>query len=560
MKFANITKRYRKPSPQTISRDIELLEPVSVLSVQAAYEETQPLEISNHYDCIPQYHENEADFSGQGTSSQHHQQSYTNHGVITSPDQSCKLKGTTRSQEKRKRQSTQEIFDNMEQISSESCDSAVVSTDSAKPKAKRWAISMNTKRKFHELRKSGMSVKGASKEVGIGRTSGYSIDKNHNEGSSTDTGLNNAEKYRNGSPRNPSVEKIIDHWHTLTSRRGIYICEKKLRAQAFEIHRALPDDNSTRPPKFSTQWTVGFFKRYVRKINYHSYPSKGDLSTWRQLVIQLNLHMENKDDIFIFGVADMFLNMAPARKSTKADHKRFETHDDNSSASILMCCNHRGEKIPAHIHLRLDADTPEPQQYESNEVSLSTLSRTGVQEYLQGLDSRMKKLNRNIILFVSNAIWSAFLESERPKLQNIKIVSVPRGIDSLLPLDAVLMKEFKDSYHIKLANNCKEIKDNPRSYKLHLSLIRETWNGVSDKKIEESCGNFWKKVITGDEKFSIGQVNPENQILNLKSALKAAYGEEHEHYSHYLHHDGYTGLSCELWNMVHEYQKMSLKN
>ncbi|KAF9997121.1 hypothetical protein BGZ80_007077, partial [Entomortierella chlamydospora] len=136
--------------------------------------------------------------------------------------------------------------------------------------------------------------------------------------------------------RSPIVEKLLVNWLKHLKIRGTVVSDKKICAQAIEIHRLLSSFQRDRlsPCQFTTGWLKGFRNRYGVSMELKSdYPSMSYFSNWATKVIEWNLNKYGTDDIYTCGLTSMFLSVMPASNLKDEGDKLVSNDTDYSSAT-----------------------------------------------------------------------------------------------------------------------------------------------------------------------------------------------------------------------------------
>ncbi|KAF9357219.1 hypothetical protein BGX26_004055 [Mortierella sp. AD094] len=323
--------------------------------------------------------------------------------------------------------------------------------------------------------------------------------------------------------RSPIVEKLLVNWLKNLKIRGTIVSDKKICTQAIEIHRLLSSFQRDRlsPCQFTTGWLKGFRNRFGASMELKSdYPSPSYFSSWATKVIEWKLDKYGTDDIYTCGLTI----------------RRDSINDDDFS---------------------LDQSTS------NSRVGEFTSSSFG--EWLAQLDAYVF---RAILLLVDTTIWTYVeaISTRISQLRFVKVVLVPDGLSSSLPMNTKLLKEFKAYYHAHLFNIAPNVMVSPLgAHKPQLLLIPATWFQVSVSIIKQSFQNFLEVagLATGGGNNSLFNIQPleddegESGRDRLQRALKGIgivteLFQVHElyRYHYYTAQDGDTGPSSALFTQI----------
>ncbi|KAF9162060.1 hypothetical protein BGX20_001875 [Mortierella sp. AD010] len=153
--------------------------------------------------------------------------------------------------------------------------------------------------------------------------------------------------------RTPEVERLLVVWLRELKVQGVNVSDKKIRAQAIEIHRMLSNDLEGYQHRdghlYTESWLKRFRKRQALSLALKSvYPTGRAQVYWATLVHQSNLSSLDPNDIYICDLANIFMRMKPAGESNEP--RRATQIKGDASASVLLCCNGTGnDRLPARI-------------------------------------------------------------------------------------------------------------------------------------------------------------------------------------------------------------------
>lgn len=140
------------------------------------------------------------------------------------------------------------------------------------------------------------------------------------------------------------LEELLALWCQNLKCRGAAITNKKITAQALEIHRMLSGLLVQPQPGFL--FTSGWLKRF--KERHCSSPAATQTSTvhrdesWLSLDEYFKSFEGDEEDIFTCGITSMYLNALPAGVIGSSQHGSPKRIAGDPSASVLLCCNANG--------------------------------------------------------------------------------------------------------------------------------------------------------------------------------------------------------------------------
>ncbi|KAF9162059.1 Tigger transposable element-derived protein 6, partial [Mortierella sp. AD010] len=331
------------------------------------------------------------------------------------------------------------------------------------------------------------------------------------------------------------VDSIVANWAGGLESKGISVSDKKISAQALEVHRLLSDVLMERLPScmYTGGWIKGFKRRYgtfLKKQRIH--PTQGVWQSWKHVSKALNLSKYQPEDVYLLDVASLFLDVVP-RSDVRGESVL--------GASVLLCCNGAGSFMP-----NPDITWGLPHQIDS--VGHFDSIRLMAQKQYLKLDEMVQ---RESVLLVNQAMWN-YLESiiSTPQLRLLKVVLVPNGISSALPMRARLQSEFKAAYHTLILGNSQKAEDTQLGPSI---FITDSWTQDHRHAIQESFEGFWVTVVRlAPDQFpeSLSQ-NKKHTNGRLQRAISRLFpGKERKKYEHYLAHDGDIGPSDHIYNLI----------
>ncbi|KAF9170464.1 hypothetical protein BGX21_008807 [Mortierella sp. AD011] len=176
-------------------------------------------------------------------------------------------------------------------------------------------------------------------------------------------------------------------------------------------------------------------------------------------------------------------------------------------------------------------------------------------------------------LTIDTTIWIYVeaISARISQLRFVKIILVPNGLSSSLPMNTKLLKEFKAHYHAHLFNVAPNVTAFPLgAHRPQLLLIPAAWFQVSVSVVKQSFQNFLDVagLATGDADNSPFNIQPmeeeeeeggegESGRDRLQRALKGVgvvtelfQTQELHRYHYYTAQDGDTGPSSALFTQI----------
>lgn len=196
------------------------------------------------------------------------------------------------------------------------------------------------------------------------------------------------------------------------------------------------------------------------------------------------------EEIFNCDETGLFYKMLPNSSFTVKNATNSNIKKDKKRISVLLCCSFTGEKLnPIFIgnskHPRalagLDLSKLEI-YYRFNKKAWMTSDIFC--EWLREINESFKQQKRNVLLLLDNCSSHFNIP-----LSNIRLLFIPPNTSSIIqPLDAGIIKTFKDNYRNKLL----------------MMMLGDLNGGFSEKykKINIKDAIFWSKVAWNEIKIS----------------------------------------------------------
>ncbi|KAF8956194.1 hypothetical protein BGZ46_002423 [Entomortierella lignicola] len=211
---------------------------------------------------------------------------------------------------------------------------------------------------------------------------------------------------------------------------------------------------------FNTGWLKGFKNRTgisccsTRESQRHT-PTQTEKADWKNKMIIWKLDKYSHDDIYTCDLATMFLSAVPGQSMMPS--KR-----DSSSVSVLLGCSANGRhKLDPVVLVRQSAGEFEVGGGYNGyndvvlDAQLDDLTSSTFENWLSEFDS---SIGRKVFLFVDQPLWDMVSKGWgilKPPLRHVKIVPVPRWLSASLPMNQMIIKEFKAFFHAHVLENTK---------------------------------------------------------------------------------------------------------
>lgn len=311
------------------------------------------------------------------------------------------------------------------------------------PKKKRKSLTAAQKKEvcLKKISTPILKQKDLANEYGVSEGMIGSILKTKDHWLAIDTDSYQAGLRRERKIRFPIIEEALTLWVENAIKANLIISDNILLTKALEFAYLCKEEKF----KGSNKWVDNFKKRHNLK-QYNIHGASQDLETMREDLRQI-LKNYDLNDIFNCDETGLFWKMQPSR--TISNGQVLGTKQAKNRVTVLLTCNATGsEKLcPLLIHKNpqvlknVDKKTL-PVDYYWNSKSLMQVSIWN--QYLEKLDTRMRRQGRNILLLIDNAPTHTLYETTH--LTNITIKYLPPNTTSYLqPCDQGIINSFKVS-------------------------------------------------------------------------------------------------------------------
>ncbi|KAF8923558.1 hypothetical protein BGZ58_002806 [Dissophora ornata] len=293
------------------------------------------------------------------------------------------------------------------------------------------------------------------------------------------------------------LENLLMDWMGNLRSRSIPVTGQKIISQAPEILRMLSGLLVKPLPKclFSSGWLKGFKKRrgFQLKIPPGQEITPQDLVDSNLLKSELSRRRE--DDIYTCEIVSMYLNTpASLHDQSQGEEPQWT---DNSSATVLICCNASGtDKRGLLVLVRQDSrEFSGGGHYRlAHDASAEDLTTEVLENWLTEFD---KSLNRNISLLVDDTVWAPLRKIlfKRPeKLSRIAVIKAAAYLNQFrstaIPSAVPVAVIFKAYYHMHLdQRSFGASTSNPPTVSIDIPLefMKQAWEDV---KKDDICSYF----------------------------------------------------------------------
>ncbi|KAF9941330.1 hypothetical protein BGZ65_004142, partial [Modicella reniformis] len=289
------------------------------------------------------------------------------------------------------------------------------------------------------------------------------------------------ERYTMAKPRLHILEELLVAWILDLGSRGVYVANKKITAQAYEIHRMLSDMlvNPLPPCTYSSGWHQKFKKRHKGIFEtIQGTDSTADVNdSWSNPELIKGIFRPGIDDIYTCGVASMHLNILPPRV-------------------------YNGSCQDSSSRMRHRQTTCEIEGYEETEIygSAEDFTISTIERWLNGFNRTLK--NRRILMLVDQATWNLFRTLEASS-GNIVFVKVAMALDSSLPMAVELVKKFKQNYYYSLleAYGRRGTQAQEPSLEDQLRLVPMTWLNIQGYTVQHAFKSLLEFIRQQQQHF-----------------------------------------------------------
>lgn len=252
----------------------------------------------------------------------------------------------------------------------------------------------------------------------------------------------------------PEVNKCVLKWFKQQRNKNIPISGPLIKAKAEEFAGTLKVINF----KASTGW-LDNFKKENNIIFKNICGESGEVNLekatdWKSMLKEM---ISDRDPQNIFNVdeAGLFYQCTPNKSLTFKNEKCSGGKLSKQRVTLLIGANMSGsEKLPL-LMIGRSANPrcfknikKKPINYMSN--AKAWMTSLIFEKWLLELDCKMRKENREILLFIDNCT----AHNNIPQMSNVKVIFLPPNMTSVLqPMDQGVIKNFKHYYRQLVVKN-----------------------------------------------------------------------------------------------------------
>ncbi|KAF9400823.1 hypothetical protein BGX21_003419 [Mortierella sp. AD011] len=290
---------------------------------------------------------------------------------------------------------------------------------------------------------------------------------------------------RRVEPRKPEVEIALARWVEDEESGGKIISPKHACKRVKEIHDEIYRETKDPPPgKYTPSWLKGFEKRYRPLKKIADLPSQADKDAWKGLIDSC-ISKCKPEEIYYCHITSMTQDAVPTRDPYNGDAAR-------PFASVLLSCNAAGtdhlDPIVGYIQAWPDTVRESPREF-------SGITSSSIKQWLMDLD---EKVSKPTLLLASLSMWNTFGIALPERLKFVILIHVPESINSLLPMDATLVKEFKGFFYERQRSTaCGQAHVQSQVLGEYRSdLIKQAWLDIQEPSIKRSVENSQEVVAS----------------------------------------------------------------
>lgn len=322
-----------------------------------------------------------------------------------------------------------------------------------KQPAARIFLPLEDKMKVIEMHSRGRSIISIAEEFHVGTTQVRSIIQKkliiRNEWNSGASAMRRVTKTRTSDFQ--SINDATYQWFLNARQKNVPITGSMLKQKA----KQMADEFGMKDFCASNGWLYKFQRRRNITSRLLSGESAGicerTTTEWMNKIPQICQGYQ-LGEIFNMDETGLFFRAPPRRSLVEKGDTCFGVKRSKERVTVVLCCSAVGEKLPPLIvgrykkprcFKRVDISKIGI-DYEANRRSWMTSGN--FERWLRGVNNRMFKERRKILLFLDNCPAHPPME-----LSNMKLVFLPPNTTSRLqPLDAGIIKAFKMHYRRNL--------------------------------------------------------------------------------------------------------------
>lgn len=362
---------------------------------------------------------------------------------------------------------------------------------------KRKRLSIKEKMDIiNESEKSGLSTRKLAEKFKVGKTQVTMLLQNKEEiRSMFQEGVNTDQKRKFPKTEGLAVDQAVFNWFCKARNKNLPISGPIIQAKALEVAQCLGLSDF----KASNGWLERFCRRH--DITFKTICGESadvnveNVESWKEKLFALLKDYAPKD-VFNADETGLYYRALPTRTYALKNDKCPGRKTAKQRITILFCANMEGEKEEpliigksknprcfkgAHIDKL-------PLEWVSNKKAWMTADI--MTTWLHKFDTKMKKQNRKVVLFLDNAT-----SHSKIALDNVKLIFLPPNTTShCQPLDQGIIQNFKmiyRSYFIKRLLTCidsgSSLQEVEKSITLTNALIWITvvWRNLSPMTIKK---------------------------------------------------------------------------
>lgn len=312
---------------------------------------------------------------------------------------------------------------------------------------KNHALSLEEKIKIIEMKEKNIPVKTICEIYKCGKTQVYNACKERFK-LREEWLKGDVTRKRKRSVGYDDIDKLTWEWFQNAKSRNISVTGVMLREKAKEIAEELNKTDF----KASNGWLISFKNRHgiqPKQILEADDQSDEKLKQWRKKLPVL-IWGYKPQDLYNCGESGLFFRALPSRTLLEKDEACMEGKYAKERLTVFLCCNMDGDMEKPLVISSVQtskcfknidiSSLPVTWEFEKRSWTTSYIFK----EWLNGFNTRLKKENRNILLFLDGEIYPTKIE-----LSNIKLQYFPCDrIDETQPLDQGIIFSVKMHYRM----------------------------------------------------------------------------------------------------------------
>ena len=369
---------------------------------------------------------------------------------------------------------------------------------------------MNVLKKIDE----GKSCRSVSSELGVGKTQVQTIVKEREDILRRwENGERSDKKYV--KPRTAGyddLDKLVWEWFTIARAKNIPVSGRMIQEQALLYAAELGHEGFSGSNGWLNRWQKRHNVRMSTLSGEAADVSESVVEDWGRRLESLCKGYQLRD-IFNADETGLFYRALPTKSMSVKGEEAKGGKKSKERITVLLACSAEGEKLMPFVighsanprcFKGLASLACLPVSYSSNKKAWMTAEL--FQQWLDKLNSKMKRESRSILLFVDNC-------TSHPDLQfsNVKLVFLPPNTTSKLqPCDAGIIQATKMHYrklllrhvlfHMNEASGASDLAKRVNVLDA-IMWLKNAWDNVKPTTIQKcfaKCG-FTEAVFTDPE-------------------------------------------------------------